>query len=447
MSRVQNEDFDREEHLKDISDVTALVYDYGIFYPIAERLARDYKKVYYHRPNGEAFETVAQSCLGDGHKKVHYVEDFWQIKKEVDVFVFPDCRDGGLQVELESQGFPVWGSKMTGQLERMRGQWIDKCQELSLPMPNTEKIQGLKALRSYLSDHEGESLFVKISRYRGDMETWETKDKYQVQNKLDYLALRFGPLQEAITFYVQQPVETKIESGGDSYNVWGQYPDEVILGYERKAESYFATVKKAKHMPPEVWGPMRAIEPTLAEKRYANFISSEIRVGEKESFWLDPCFRAPSPAGEEQLEMYKNFGEIVYRGAQGELVQPKWLAKFCGEAVISYCGDRDSWKSIVVPEDVQRWVKLYACAYYDGAFHFPPSQEPEAIGCAVGLGDTPQEVLDHLKEIEEALKEQPVELHIEPMNALFREVETAEKAGLPFAEEPMPEPAAVLEET
>ncbi len=431
--------------IKELSDVTACVIDYGVFFPVADRLAREIGTVYYHRPNGEAFETVAQSCMGDGHQKVHYTDDLWSIKKEIDVFVFPDCRDGGLQVELESQGFPVWGSKKVGKLEQMRGQWISKCDELGLPMPKTETIHGLTNLRNYLEQHEGESLFVKISRFRGDMETWETKDVHQVKNKLDYLATRFGPLQEAITFYVQKRVETKIESGSDSYNIWGQYPDEVIIGYEKKAESYFATVKKATDMPVEVWSCAESIKPLLEKSKYANFVSSEIRIGDNESYWLDPCFRCPSPAGEEQLEMYENFGEIVYRGAMGELVQPMWNAKFCGEAVISYCGDRDGWKSVVVPEEVRQWVKLYACAYSDGAFHFPPSQDPDAIGCAVGLGNTPQKVLDHLKEIEQTMKDMPVELHIEPMASLFDEIELAEKKGIDFSPEPLPEPAAVLE--
>jgi hypothetical protein len=432
--------------IKDIADVVACVIDRGTFFPVAERLARGFKKVYYHHPSGESFDTVAHYSMGDGHPGVHFIGDFWKVKNEIDVFVFPDCKDDGLQAELESQGFPVWGSKSAGEIEQMRGKWLKECKDLNLPMPKTETVIGLINLRDYLKEHEGEKLFVKISRFRGDMETWETKNRHQVSNKLAYLAMRFGPIGERMTFYVQQPVETKIESGSDTYNIHGAYPDEIILGYEKKGESYFATVKNRANMPKEVWSCNEAIAPLLAEIGYANAISSEVRVTEdSESFWLDPCFRMPSPAGEEQLEMYANFPMIVYRGAMGELIQPEWAAHFCGEAVISYCGDRDAWKSIVVPEEIRRWVKLYACVYDDGAFHFPPAQDPEAIGCAVGLGDSPTEVLDHLKEIQEALKDEPVELHIEPMADLFTEIETAEKQGIEFSDQPVPEPAEVLE--
>lgn len=433
--------------MKETSDSVVLVYDRSIFFPIAERLAEGCKKVYYTKPSGEAYETVAQGSLGDGHPNIQFIshDDWWSVKKEVDVFVFPDCSDWSLQHELEEQGYPVWGSKSAGSLEKMRGQWLSLCERLGLPMPQTEKIQGLTKLEGFCEEHEGESWFVKISRFRGDMETWETKEKHQVKNKLAYLRIRFGPLSEAITFYVQKRIDTKIESGSDSYNIFGKYPDEVIIGYEKKGESYFAAVRAKKDMPDEVWKCAETIEGLLEENKYANFVSSEVRVTDTESFWLDPCFRCPSPAGEEQLRMYKNFPDIVCHGANGELVQPEWTGKFCGEAVISYSGDRDGWKSIVVPEEIKPFVMLYANAYYDGAYHFPPSQDPEAIGCAVGIGDTPQEVLDQLKEIEEVLKDAPVELHIEPMADLFTEIEQAEKQGIEFTDKSMPAPADVLE--
>lgn len=433
--------------MKDVSDVVACVIDRGTFFPVAERLAEGFKKVYYYRPNGESFKTVAGQCLGSGHPTVDYTTDFWRIKKEIDLFVFPDCNvnDVGAQLELESQGFPVWGSKEASDLEERRGLWMDKCEELGLPMPRTERVKGLTALEDYLWEHRKETLFVKISWYRGDMETWEAKEWAQIQNKLAVLRMKFGPVSEEMIFYVQLGIDTDIESGSDTYNIFGEYPDEVIIGYEKKNESYYGTIRKATEMPEEVWLPAKAIQPTLRQLRYANFISSEIRIADGKSHWLDPCFRCPSPAGEEELLMYANFPEIVWRGAHGELVQPEWAATFCGEAVISYCGDREGWKSIVVPEEVRRYVKLYANIGHDGAFHYPPAQEPECIGCAIGMGDNPEDVVDRLKEIEEALKACPVELHITPMADLFKEIEEAEDEGIEFSDQPVPEPETVME--
>jgi hypothetical protein len=431
--------------LKEISDITVCVIDRGVYFPVAQRLARDCKKVYYHRPNGETFKTFAQAAPGDGHEDVTYCNDIWKIKKEVDVWVFPDCEDDGLQLELESQGFHVWGSKSADVQEEMRGVWIKTCEKLGLPMPKTHVIKGLTNLRLFFNEHEGETFHVKISRFRGDMETFKASERSAIANKLDVLAMKFGPFKEQITFYVQEPVDTDIEGGADTYFVNGQYPDKVIIGYEKKGESYFATWKERADMPEEIWKPSEAMTKLLASYNYCNMVSSEVRVKGDESFLLDPCLRFPSPAGEEELEMYGNFTDIIYRGARGEMVQPEMTAKFCGEAVIAYHGDREGWKSVRVPEEVRKWVKLYASGYEDGAFHFPPCQDPEAIGCAVGLGKTPEEVLDRLKEIADALKDSSVELKIEPMADLFKEIHAAEEEGIHFSDKEVPEPSAVLD--
>jgi hypothetical protein len=278
------------------------------------------------------------------------------------------------------------------------------------------------------------------------METWKACEPAANENKLDSLIPKFGPFKEQITFYVQEPVETDIEGGGDTYFVAGDYPDKIILGYEKKGESYFATWKDRADMPPEIWTPSEIIAPLLASYDYCNTVSTEIRykASDGKSRLLDPCFRFPSPAGEEELEMYLNLPRIMYQGARGKLVQPDMAAKFCGEAVIQYNGDRDGWKSIRVPEEVAQWVKLYASGYEDGAYHFPPAQEPEAIGCIVGLGDTPVEVLDHLKEVRDALKDSSVDICIEPIAALFTEIEEAEKVGIPFTDEEIPTPGEVV---
>lgn len=430
---------------KDINDAVACVIDHGTFFPVAGRLARDFKKVYYHIPNGESSKTFAKEFRGDGHNEVILTSDFWKIKKEIDVFVFPDVGDSGLQMELESQGFPVWGSKSASVQEEMRGVWIKTCEKLGLPMPKTHVIKGISNLSEFLKEHENETFHIKISRFRGDMETWKAYEPSQIENKMDVLRMRFGPFKERITFYIQEPVDTDIEGGADTYFVNGRYPSKIILGYEKKGESYFATWKDRADMPEEIWKPSEALVALLASYRYCNTVSTEVRVKDGDSFLLDPCLRFPSPAGEEELEMYGNFSEIVYHGARGELVEPEMTARFCGEAVIAYDGDREGWKSIRVPEEVRQWVKLYACGYENGAYHFPPDQDPEAIGCAVALGDTPKEVLDNLKEVREALKNAPVDMHIEPMADLFEEIQKAEKEGIEFTEKPMPEPAQVLE--
>lgn len=431
--------------MKDIADVTCCVIDRTTFFPVAVRLARDFKKVYFHCPNGDGFETVGQDSKGFNYPGVETVREFWPVKDEIDLFVFPDSRDWGLQMELERQGKKVWGSKRGEDLESLRGYWLDVAKEIGLPMPKTVPVKGLTNLRLYLEENRDEKKYIKISRYRGDMETWCADDWLVTRTKLENLAHKWGPLQDTITFYVQDDLDTDIEGGADSYFV-GDFPEQVIIGYEKKNLSYLGTVMARSDMPPEIWGPNELLVPILRAKGYCNFFSTEVRVKDDESYLLDPCCRCPSPAGEEQLEMYENFGEIVWHGANGILVQPRWAASYCGEAIIQWTGDKEGPKSIRVPEEIRQWVKLFACAYVDDAFHFPPNQDPECLGCAVGLGNTAEEVVEHLKFLKEQLENQPVQLMIEPMADLLVEINKAQKMGLEFGDgEKMPEPSVVLD--
>ena len=123
--------------MKDVSDITVCVIDRGTFFPVAERMARDCHKVYYHKPNGEDFPTFAQSMRGDGNPGVHMLKHYWPIKHEIDLFMFPDCRDADLQWELAGQGFPVWGGRYAIDQENKRGAWLDTCEAIGLPMPDT----------------------------------------------------------------------------------------------------------------------------------------------------------------------------------------------------------------------------------------------------------------------------------------------------------------------
>lgn len=432
--------------MKEPSDSVICVIDRGTFFPTAVRLSKSCNKVFYSNPEGAYSDDIAIASKGDGHPNIELVEDYWRIKNDVDVWVVPDCSDVGPQLELKSQGRAVWGSMAASDLERFRGRWIDLCKELGLPLPETKRIQGVSALRSFFKKHSYEEWYIKVSRWRGGcFETWKACEPAQIEHKIDLICVRAGPLKEQIVFYVQKKVDTEIEDGIDTFSVNGLFPQKIVWGFERKALSYLATWKERSELT-EQWDCMESVAPILAEYGYTNFLSSELRRTKDKCYWLDPTFRQPSPAGEEQLRLYKNLPEIIVYGAQGELVEPEMSHKFCGEAIISYTGDRDGWKAFEVPDEVKEFVDLYACVYADGAYHFGPTQEPECIGTAVGLGDTPEEVIDQLKEIRDAMKNAPVDFNIEAMGDLISEIKTVEEVdNTEFAKE-MPPLETVLED-
>src|SRR5689334_1473842 len=106
--------------MSDISSKTCLVFGHGLELPVAERLARDFKRVLYFSEWEEGFSTINKAVIGDGIDNLERCYDFWSVKNEIDLWCFPDIGHSGLQLELEKQGFRVWGSRKADQLETNR---------------------------------------------------------------------------------------------------------------------------------------------------------------------------------------------------------------------------------------------------------------------------------------------------------------------------------------
>lgn len=393
--------------MKDTQDVVACVVDFAMFMPVAQKLSKFYKKVYYNTPVEKGFQEIGDFCYGDGVKNIHRINDYENpsVFEEIDLFVFPYILNSGNQLLYESLGKAVWGGRRADELEMYKGHFYEMLERIGLPVPAHEEILGLTNLRLYLKDHE--DVYVKISRYRGTMDTWHHVNQCKSQSYLDLLACKLGPFQDRITFYVVHKIDTHIEGGIDTYCIDGQWPKDAVLGYEKKNECYLATVKPMDEMPEEFRIVNQAVAPELARYNYRQFFSTEVRVKGDQSFFIDPTCRTASPAGEEMLDLFGNLGDIIWHGAHGELVEPKITARFAGEAYMHWTGGKDEWKCVTVPEGLPADVKMYGCAEIEGVFWRPPSED-EVFGCVVAIEDTPEAVIEAIKETAEALKDSSV---------------------------------------
>ena len=156
--------------MKSVSEITACVIDHGLFLPLALKLAKTYKRVLYYTPWEKGFPVIGDCIIGDGFDQIERCNDFWPIKSEIDLFVCPDIQHSGLQLELESQGFAVWGSRNGDSLEINRSKFHRILDELGLEVPEHTEIRGLAALREYLSDKSDK--YIKMSKFRGSFESF-----------------------------------------------------------------------------------------------------------------------------------------------------------------------------------------------------------------------------------------------------------------------------------
>lgn len=426
-----------------VSDKVVLVYDHGLFAELALRLSREFRKVYFTCPWERSFPVVNEAVIGNGFEKIHWVDEIWDVLDEVDLFVFPDVMHSALQLHLESLGKRVWGSRRADQLETRRA-YLKKVQkELGMHHPEYESVMGIDKLREKLRGVEDK--YIKISKFRGMMETFHHVNYALSDPLLDQLAVKFGPIKNDFPFLVEDPVHTDIEVGYDGYCIDGEFPKFAIQGYEIKDRCLIASVQNYADMPREITVVNEALSPKLREFRYRNFWSTEIRVKDGNSYLIDPCCRCPSPCTEIQMELWQNLGEILWEGAAGIVINQQPAAQFAVEAIIDHHGDETGWRTLKVPEEVRQWVKIYSVCQVDDTLVIPPFPHScDAVGAVVGIGDTIEEAIDHLKAHVEALKDQPVSVKTDALVEALEEVHKAEKKGLEFSDQPVPEPESVL---
>lgn len=434
--------------MKPVSDVVFCVVDHGLFaVPFAQRLAREAKHIYVHTPWEEGFSTINKAVIGDGFADIERCNDIWKIKGKVDCWVFPDIQHAGLQLELESQGFPVWGARDGDCQELNRELFLKTLKRVGLDVPVHHVVVGLEGLRVFLKDRE--DCYIKISKYRGSMETWHWRSWHLDKGHLDMLGWRFGPTGDHIRFLVFDKIDTPLEIGGDTYCIDGQWPSLMLHGDEWKDEAYFATLTAREEMPEQIQDVLDAFSTVLAPSRYRNQWSMECRVeveGDKRSFFIDPTCRGGLPSTGSQLEMWGNWPEIVWVGAHGELVEPEPTAKFSAESIVTIkTGDKTQWALTEIPEELKQWLKLSNCCEVDGRTCFPPDDEAtRAIGWLVAIGDTAEETIATINAYADQLPD-GLNANTECLAYVLKEIHEGEKQGIEFSKSEVPGPAVVVD--
>jgi len=187
--------------------------------------------------------------------------------------------------------------------------------------------------------------------------------------------------------------------------------------------------------------------PVLEEYDFRNFWATEIRVADGKPYFIDPTIRMPGQTGEQLMNTCTNLADVIWYGANGELIEPEFRSDYAAAATMHYTGGNpDDWKTIVIPDKLLDAVKLTHCLKHDGAYHFPPARNDE-VGVLVGEGDTAAEAIADLQEIAEELKGEPISMRLEEFPSILASIHEADAECMDFGKEEVPEPLEVLKET
>lgn len=431
--------------MKDASQVTALVHDYGTFAFLANDLGRSFKKIYYTTPHEREFQSLAHCCIGDGLEGCERLDDWMEEIPNIDLHIFPDIAMVGAQKYLRSIGKSVWGSFDATGLEMSRTEFLKFVKDAGLPVAPSKTVIGVTALAEELKKSK-QPLWIKINRFRDDCETWKHYSWPHSERDIEDLSVVFGALKEEVIFVVQEEIPSEIEIGFDGLSVDGWYPAETYMGPELKNVLYLGAKTKYGKLPDALKRINEAIRPYLKKIGYRNFLATEVRVAKDGTpYFIDPTFRMPGQTGEHMGETCSNLAEVIWAGANGEHVEPKLTSPFVAQATMTFTGDSNHWRSLEIPDKVSRWTKLYHyCQKEDGVAIFPP-RDCDELGVIIGTGTTINLAIKNLKKNFEAYDGQPVSIKAEGFASLLADIQKSEAKGVEFTEQKVPDPASVVE--
>ena len=414
----------------DFKNKAVLIIDNGLFCELAPTLAKSFGKVYYYTPWECAFPRSNTRLVGTGIPGVTRCNDYWEILDDIDLFVFPDIYNGSLQLHLESLGKRVWGSRRGDELELYREDSKEYLNSIGVNIGKYEVIKGIPNLREYLKEHKNQ--YVKVSTTRGDMETFKSKNYNLVEPKIDELEYNLGAKKTIMEFIVEDAIVDAVEVGYDGFCVDGQWPEHSMCGIEVKDQCYIGIFKEYAKMPKQILEVNAKISGALKEYGYKNFFCCEMRITKDGTPWvIDPMTRFGSPPGELAQNMYTNLAEILWFGAEGQLVDPIAENKYGAELLIHSSWADKNWQPIEFPKEIKNNIKLRNMTIIDGRYYVVPQAVglPE-IGAVVATGSTIEEACDKVKECAEQIEGYYIETYPDSLDKSCEQIEKLKNFGI-----------------
>jgi hypothetical protein len=403
-----------------ISDKKALIIDYGYTTFMADRLAREYGKVWYYNAGWKGqYPTGDKQRIGTGFKSYEVIYKLWDYVDKADIVIFLALYDADLQDFLRAEGHLVYGSGRAevteidkwlftnlliggtknadqGILKKYK---LDKF-KINLPIAETLHVYGLDELNEILSTLEEDEWYIKSpTTTRGDMETKKFTGKNKFRTVLRELAYEIEYEAETKEFLLVKKIESDCESGYDELNIDGESSPYVSIGNEAKDEAWAGRMIKAEDMPKPLEIVRAAMAPVYKLLGCRGNHSTEIRITDDGlSYFIDDTLRIPSPPGEAWSEWLTEYGKDIWDVANGNAPKMKHEYKYAAEIMIHSEWLAKNWVPVEYPKSIRQYVKLRNNCVIEGHEYSMPFDEEKTVGAIIGFGNTMEEAIEMCKE-------------------------------------------------
>lgn len=369
-----------------------LICDNGLYCSMAARLAGE-MEIAYFSTWANAFPQSRELAPATGIPNVERVDDpiSFILDGKASHVIVPDLYLDGIERLARQCEIPTFGSGAGNALETDRWGLKEFLAEHDLDVINSVQVKGIEEARTLIE--KDPEKFVKVSVFRGDMETRSGED---FLTEYDALRHRLGQLADSIIFIIEDPIDDAIEIGIDTFVLNGEFAESPILGIERKDAAYFGW----RDFLPKDFAPI-----TTALARYFtdynNFFSLEMRKNKHGLFVTDATCRLPSPPGGVMMAACQNFPDVVLKSANPDYGDARY---FC-EIVLKSDWVAENWLKVTFPKKMAERFAFHNYCLRDGeVWIIPHDSKYKEFGSALGWGTTPAEAKSMCIEAAEAVK-------------------------------------------
>jgi len=422
--------------LVDVSTKNLLFVDRGGLYTyMAQELGKHYNHVWYHLLDSSPYKQSNLSEIGKGLPEIQRVDDLESYLDKADISYWPDIYDGKRQEWLRKQGYRIFGSGRSDEIELDKVKFMDRLEEVGLPVPETHLVNGIEELLSFLTNRKPGEWWIK-GLWRGDFETKKFAGIRQLRSWIEQdLVPRIGKRAETVPMLVQAKIESKTEPGWDGMQVNGQYTS-CSVGYEIKDQGLIARVYGPSETPEILDRVNQAMAPFFKELGMRGHYSTEVRVTERgEPYFIDPTCRIPSPAGELFPRLYKNYPEAVWQIACGFVPRLDPAARYGAEIVVVSPYAEKKEICVEFPKEYTDNIMLKSHCKRGGSYYCIPGQ-PGTGGyfcCVVTVGNSWKDCGKQAVEVAKEIVTEELDFDENVFSEAAKAIEGGEKyAGIQF---------------
>lgn len=194
--------------------------------------------------------------------------------------------------------------------------------------------------------------------------------------------------------------ELTLKSGNVASIIKGNKKGTIMKGlkkeYIRKNDDYTVSVSKKNH---DFWFETGARKSQYVNEKEYNGMVYDLTVQNHviyvrrngKPFWSGNC-----PPNECHQVNIRNLGDIILKGAIGELIEPDYIKEYIAQILITSKTVREDFTYVRFPKEIEDNVRLYNYTVRDGKHFVAPSTDPhdEIICSVVGIGSTVDEAIE-----------------------------------------------------